>query len=125
MPKNPAPESMPDDWRPDPERAFEDHDPDLEPYASMTRDEIVAAMANASEAGDFARWEMLHEFMLDKCSARELEQINFANALGLYLVEKRGAFGAEQLAFISGLAGRTTRELFEDMPPAGPPELVN
>ncbi len=68
---------------------------------------------------------MLHEFLLDKCSVKELERINFANALGLYLVEKRGAFGTEQFAFISGLASRMTCELFEDMPPAGPPELVN
>jgi hypothetical protein len=125
MPKNPAPESMPDDWRPDPERAFEDHDPDLEPYASMTREQVQAEMDLASRSGDHARWEMLQEFFLDKCDKGELDRINFSAGLAAYLMKARGTFGAAQAAFVADLAARTTVELFDGMPAPGPGHQIN
>src|SRR5512135_1764644 len=52
-------------WDPDPERAFREHDPTLEPYASMSKEELLECMRNAHGGRE---WEFLREFLLDKCT---------------------------------------------------------
>src|SRR5207248_250498 len=61
-------------WDPDPGRAFREHDPALEPYASMSRDEILKVMLDARGGRE---WEFLREFLLDKCSPEELQYDHF------------------------------------------------
>ncbi len=57
------------DWEPDPHRAAGDADPSLQPYASMTRAEILALMAEAKGGRE---WEFLQEYFLNTCGPDEL-----------------------------------------------------
>ena len=57
------------DWQPDPERAFREHDPALEPYATMSKEQLLEAMLDARGPQE---WEFLQEFYLDSCAAAEL-----------------------------------------------------
>jgi hypothetical protein len=90
-------------WNPDPERAFREHDPTLEPYASMTRDEILATMR---EARGGQQWEFLREFLLDKCSEAELDYDHF-----LKLLIEQGGLSSEELSYVGEQACMATRLL--------------
>ena len=57
------------DWDPDPERAARDAEPTLEPYASMSRSQILDLMTKAKGGRE---WEFLQEFFLNRCTAEEL-----------------------------------------------------
>ncbi len=57
------------DWEPDPERAAREAAPGLEPYASMTRAQILNLMAEAKGGRE---WEFLQEFFLNTCRPEEL-----------------------------------------------------
>jgi hypothetical protein len=111
------------DWVKDVYRAANDHDPDLEPYASMSRAEIQALMRE--HTGDLYTYEMLNRHFLDKCSARELRQANFATELSVYLIEKWGAKGAAQCVKCCQVASEAAERLFGEMPPPGPLHQVN
>jgi hypothetical protein len=89
------------DWAPDPERAHRAHDPMLEPYASMTKEQLREAMLDAHGG---AEWDFIQEFFLDKCSEAEraVDRLTF-------LQEQFGVLGDETLLFLSGVAGRATR----------------
>jgi hypothetical protein len=56
----------PDQWEEMRRQAAADHQPGLEPYASMTPDEIMAYMDAACEAGDFTYQLMLEQHLRDK-----------------------------------------------------------
>jgi hypothetical protein len=62
-------------WEPDPERSFREHNAALEPYALMSREEILECMRDARGGKE---WEFLTEFLLDKCpcNARHWERIS-------------------------------------------------
>ena len=66
------------DWQPDPEHAFREHEPTREPYASMSRDEILSCMRNAKGGKE---WEFLREFLIDKCAQEELHYDRFMSIL--------------------------------------------
>ena len=57
------------DWDPDPERAAREADPTLEPFASMSKPQILDLMAHAKGGSE---WEFLQEFFLNKCTPEEL-----------------------------------------------------
>lgn len=59
------------DWEPDPRRASRDAVPGLEPYASLTKRELVDLMSRA-EGG--REWEFLQQYYLDLCREEELGQ---------------------------------------------------
>lgn len=104
--------------------ASENHDPTVEPYASMKRDAILALMLEA-EDDDLERWAMLEQFLRDKMTRRELQTNNRAKLLAAFLFETWDAQGAEQLKYLTELAGGIATMIAEDMPPVGPPEEVN
>jgi hypothetical protein len=88
-------------WCPDPRRAFGEHDPALEPYASMSRDEVFEAMRGARGGHE---WEFLLEFVLDKCAPEELLYDRF-----LTLLKTHSEPGLNEFWFFSEVAGMATR----------------
>lgn len=123
MPKYPTPEPMPEPFDAEgANRVIDDHDPTLEPYASMSREAIVAAM---EQAEDLKQWTLLREFFLDKCSEKELEREDFLTSLTAYLLESRRAHGPAQVMHVYKVAAEATRALFDDMPPMAALHLVN
>jgi hypothetical protein len=102
-------------WDPDPERAFQEHDPTLEPYASMSRGEILDAL---KEARGGREWEFLREFLLDRLTPEELEYERFRA-----LLTDSGGFEGEELAYVCDLAGKATRLITPSgNGPGSPPE---
>jgi hypothetical protein len=87
-------------WEPDPERAFREHNAALEPYALMTREEILDCMRNARGGKE---WEFLWEFFLDKCVHADRGLERTAVILTSYL-----ELGLQELCFVesTGLATR-------------------
>jgi hypothetical protein len=88
-------------WAPDPDRTHRVHNPFLEPYASMTKEQLREAMIDARGG---AEWDFLQEFFLDKCSEAER-----AVDRGTFLQAQFGALGEDTLLFLSGVAGMATR----------------
>jgi hypothetical protein len=88
-------------WEPDPEQTFREHDPTLEPYASMTKQQLLEMMLDATSGRE---WGFLQEFYLDKCSEAEL-----AVARSIFLREQFGALEEDLFWFIAGVAGIATR----------------
>src|SRR4051794_11392082 len=88
-------------WLPDPGRAFREHDPDREPYASMSRDEILEALLDARGGRE---WEFLREFLLDRCSEQELHYDRF-----MALLRVHGELGLDEFCYLSEVAGMATR----------------
>jgi len=66
------------DVRDRPTLADDEHDPDLEPYASMTRNQIAEAMDLACKRLDAREFFVLHGHFLDRCSAGEITYQNLA-----------------------------------------------
>ena len=89
------------EWAPDPGRAFREHDSTLEPFASMTKEQLREAMMNAHSGPE---WDFLQEFFLDKCSPAEL-----AVPPSTFLQQQFGTLGFDLLCFLSGAAGVATR----------------
>jgi hypothetical protein len=69
-------------WIPDPERAYREHDAALEPYALMSREEILECMRDARGGKE---WEFLSEFLLDKCARNERRWERITTLLTSYL----------------------------------------
>jgi hypothetical protein len=88
-------------WAPDPERAFSEHDPTLEPYASMSKEELLERMRDAKGGRE---WEFLREFLLDKCTEDELRWEKFLSMLRVF-----SEFGDDEFCFLSEAAGPATR----------------
>jgi hypothetical protein len=89
------------DWTPDPERASRAHDPGLEPYASMTKEQLLEAMMDARGGSE---WDFLQEYYLDRCTEAEL-----AVGRTTFVREQFAPVGEELLGFLSGVAGTATR----------------
>lgn len=106
----------------DPAAAFAAHDPTLEPWASMTREQLMEAQAKAKTAAEF---EMIQQFIEDGMSAKELESVSHAHALAVFLINQWRASGNDQARFLCDIAGRVAREIADGMPPIGPPEECN
>ena len=96
-------------WDPDPERAFREHDPTLEPFASMSKEELLECMRDAHGGRE---WEFLREFLLDKCAEDEFEVARFLSTLQVYT-----ELGYEEFCLISEAAGQATR-----LRPSAPPQ---
>jgi hypothetical protein len=78
-------------WEPDPERAFREHNATLEPYALMSREEILERMQDARGGKE---WEFLTEFLLDKFPCDEQQWERIATLLASYL-----EFGRHDVAY--------------------------
>ena len=84
------------DWEPDPERAAREAVPTLEPYASLTRRQILDLMAEAKGGRE---WEFLQEYFLNTFQPDEL-------AVGTEAFIKAqfgGVFGFEELCYLEGV----------------------
>jgi hypothetical protein len=88
-------------WDPDPERAFREHDSHLEPYASMSKEELLERMRNATGGRE---WEFLREFLLDKCTNEELQLDKFLRMVRVY-----SELGSAEFCIFSEVAGVATR----------------
>ena len=97
-------------------------DPAPDPYASMTKLDLVSLM---EQTPDPTEWSRLNEILLSKMTARELETRNRALEIGRFLAGIYQARGVEQCAFLCLAAGAVAAHVAEGMPPIGPPELVN
>ncbi len=87
-------------WQPDPQRVFREHDPALEPFASMSKAEILEAMFDARGGQE---WELLREFLLDKCDEEERQYDRFTALL-------RGLNGErDEFCYLNEVAGPATR----------------
>lgn len=106
----------------DPEAAFAAHDPAREPWASMTRDELMAAAEQAKTA---AEYDMIQEFIADGMNSKELETMSHAHALAVFLMKQWDASGNDQARFLCEVAGRVAKEIADGMPPIGPPQECN
>ena len=82
------------DWDPDPELAAREADPALEPYASMSKEQVLDLMAHAKGGHE---WEFLQAYFLSKCTAEEL-------GVGTeeFIRAQYGVFGFEELCFLEG-----------------------
>jgi hypothetical protein len=87
-------------WRPDPDRAFREHDPTLEPYFSMSKEELLACLLQARGGREF---ETLREFLLDKCSDDERREDRFLELL------MSSGMGHLEFAYLNEVAGNATR----------------
>jgi hypothetical protein len=99
-----------------------DHDPDREPFASMTREEIMALM---SQCEDPQELESLNAYLMDKLTGGELETINHANRIAASLIREYDAFGNGQCVFLCGIAGEVAAKVAKEMPPRGKPAECN
>jgi hypothetical protein len=99
-------------WHPDPQRAFREHDPSLEPYASMSQDELLEAMLDARGGQE---WEFLREFVLDKCAEEERRYDRF-----LKILVGEGGPERELFASLNEICGMATR-LIPPCPDPGAP----
>lgn len=104
------------DWDPDPERAARDADPKLEPYASMSKAQVLELMTLAKGGRE---WEFLQEYFLNKCTAAEL-------AVGAeeFIKTHYSAFGFEELCILEDAIGlalrrRANLDATTDRPGAG------
>jgi hypothetical protein len=88
-------------WDPNPERAFREHNPTLEPYASMSKEEVLEQLRNATGGRE---WEFLREFLLDKCTTDELQWDRFLSMLRVY-----SEIGFAEFCLLSDVAGLATR----------------
>jgi hypothetical protein len=88
-------------WHPEPERAFREHDPKREPYASMSREEILCRMRDARGGQE---WEFLQEFLVDRCTVDELDYDRFKE-----LLTEHGGLGDEELSYLCDSGGMPTR----------------
>jgi hypothetical protein len=118
----PQPQPMPDAWPEVAARIADEHDPSLEPYASMSREQILTLMESA---GPGEEHERLNCFFMDKLSVAELEKLNFHHELVAWLLDRRGAFGFDQCLFVTQVSAEATRRLFEEMPAPGPANEIN
>jgi hypothetical protein len=89
------------DWEPDPERACRDADPALEPYASLSKQELLGLMLSARGGRE---WEFLQEYFLDRCSAEEL-----AVAPAEFIARQFAAFEPDELCFLGEAIERALR----------------
>ena len=104
---------LPDDY---------DHDPTLEPWASMSREAILAEIA-AETDGD--RYAFLMEFLRDKMTRKELQTENHAMRIAKLLIEEYDAYGNAQCVYLCKQAGKLAAEIVEAMPAFGPAHEVN
>jgi hypothetical protein len=88
-------------WDPDPERAFREHDPAREPFASMSRAEILERMRHAKGGRE---WEFLREFLLDHCTEEERNSDTF-----LAILKTSMGLDHEEFCLFSEVAGLATR----------------
>lgn len=102
--------------------ACEQHDPTMEPYASMTREQLLEIMEGETSP---ARRAMLEQFVLDTFSQKELETHNRAQELACFLIKQWEAFGNDQCAYLCGLAGDLAVKISEGLPPIGPAQECN
>jgi hypothetical protein len=107
---------------PDPQQAFDEHDPSIEPYASMTRDEVFALMQAVE---DPKRWAFLNEFLMDKMSTKELETNLKAQKIAIFLMDEYGTFGSDQNCYMARLGGEIAARIAKDIPARGKPEECN
>ena len=84
-------------------RAVKEHDRRLEPFASMSREEILSLMAGRTEAAELM---FLQRYLQDKTSQREQEVHRHALAIAKLLIQEYGVFGTAQGVYLCGLAGR-------------------
>jgi hypothetical protein len=96
-------------WEPDPERSFREHNAALEPYALMSREEILECMRDARGGKE---WEFLTEFLLDKCGYNERRWERVTTLLTSYL-----EFGRAELWFAETAARATRMTGRENEPP--------
>jgi hypothetical protein len=89
------------DWAPNPDRAFRDHNPALEPFASMNKQQLLDAMLDASSGPE---WDFLQEFFLDRCTPAELAVSRLT-----FLRQQFGDVDDDLYWFLSGVAGFATR----------------
>jgi hypothetical protein len=101
---------------------LEEHDPTLEPWASMPRDELLERLARAE---DPAEVEFLNEFLMDKLSIKELVVVNHAHAIAAYLIREYDAYGNAQCVYLTERAGALAAEIMRGMPPRGTPQECN
>ena len=99
-----------------------DHDPTPEPYASMTKRQLLSVMEQTT---DLDEWERLNEIMVGKMTPRERQAHARAAEIGRFLVRLYGARGSAQCNYLFQCAGALATEIAEGMPPVGPPEAVN
>src|SRR3954447_26911811 len=88
-------------WLPAPLLACREPAPAREPFASMSRDDLLEAMLDAHGGRE---WEFLREFLLDRCSPDELRYDRF-----MALLRVHGEMGRDEFCYLSEVAGKATR----------------
>lgn len=106
----------------DPSAAFAAHDPTREPWANMTREQLLEAQAKAQTATEF---DMIQEFIFDGMSTKELKTTSHAHSLATFLIQQWNSSGDEQAKFLCEVAGRVSKEIADAMPPIGPLQDCN
>ena len=94
-------------------RIAKKHKPDLEPFASMSQEEILALMARMTDTVELA---FLQEFLYDKMAKSLRETQSHAQAIAEFLIREYGVLGDAQDVYLYTLAGRFAVEIAGDMP---------
>jgi hypothetical protein len=88
-------------WDPDPVRAFRDHNPTLEPFASMSPEELLERMLDARGGRE---WEFLREYLVDRCDRDRRKYDAYMREL-----QESMACGLEAFSFVTEVGGLATR----------------
>jgi hypothetical protein len=104
------------DGSPDVNRLFEDHDPALEPWGSMSRDGVRLAMDLAVADGDTNRWFWLEQYLLDTMSTEELQTHNRAQKLAVFLADLFEVQAPGQMVYLAEVAGSVCKMISDELP---------
>ncbi len=88
-----------------------DHFPDFEPYNSMSLETIATLTDQAYGAGDFKKWLMLEQFILDKLGGAELRVHDLTVMLSTRLLKEVDVHSLE----VAKLVVSSTYELVSDL----------
>ena len=97
-------------------------DSTVEPFASMTREDLVAFM-NAS--ANRAEQEFLNSILLSRISHRERAALKHGAEIARFLMAEYDVSAKRQCLYLCELAGRFATEIARDMPAMGAPEECN
>jgi hypothetical protein len=105
------------------DETFENHDPSLEPYASMSRYKILELMHHPETSSQ--RLAFLEQFLLEKMTIREPDEHNHAGSIASFLIKEYDAYGNDQCRLLYCSARTLANVIGEGMPARGPPEECN
>src|SRR5262249_32259510 len=102
-----------------------EHDPALGPHPGLSKPGVLEPRREGLGRGDLDAWGRVDEFLRDKMTLKDLKTHDNGMTLARFLVELYGADGNAQCAYLYELADALAKVISQEMPPVGPPHIVN